>query len=157
VEDVERDVLKMVLVDRYRDGPPAVALVHGFGLRRGALASSVSHDSHNILAVGVDDDALAAAINAVIETHGGLSVVAGDGPAAVLPLAIAGLMSDADGHHVAAEYARLDALAKSLGSPLAAPFMTLSFMALLVIPALKLGPMGLFDVTAFRPVSLWAS
>jgi adenine deaminase len=157
VGDMDRDVLKMVLVDRYRDVPPAVALVTGFGLRRGALASSVSHDSHNILAVGVDDDALAQAVNAVIATGGGLAVVADDGPAAVLPLPIAGLMSDADGYRVAAEYARLDALAKSLGSALSAPFMTLSFMALLVIPALKLGPTGPFDVTAFRPVSLWAS
>jgi adenine deaminase len=157
VGDAERDVLKMALVDRYRDAPPAMALVNGFGLRHGALASSVSHDSHNILAVGVDDDALAQAVNAVIANRGGLSVVTGDGPAAVLPLPIAGLMSDADGYRVAAEYARLDALAKSLGSTLSAPFMTLSFMALLVIPDLKLGPTGPFDVTAFRPVSLWVT
>jgi adenine deaminase len=157
VGDVDRDVLKMALVDRYRDAPPAMALVNGFGLRHGALASSVSHDSHNILAVGVDDDALAKAVNAVIATSGGLSVVTDDGQAAVLPLPIAGLMSDADGYRVAAEYARLDALAKSLGSTLSAPFMTLSFMALLVIPALKLGPTGPFDVKAFRPVSLWVN
>jgi adenine deaminase len=157
VGDVKRDVLKMVRVDRYRDAPPAIALVTGFGLRHGALASSVSHDSHDILAVGVDDDALARAVNAVVANGGGLSVVTDDGEAAVLPLAIAGLMSDADGYQVAAEYARLDGLAKSLGSTLSSPFMTLSFMALLVIPSLKLGPTGLFDVTAFRPVSLWAS
>jgi adenine deaminase len=155
--DVDRDVLKIAVVDRYRDAPPALGLVHGFGLKHGALASSVSHDSHNILAVGVDDDSLARAVNAVIETGGGLSVVADNDPAAVLPLPIAGLMSDGDGYRVATEYARLDALAKSLGSPLTAPFMTLSFMALLVIPSLKLGPTGPFDVTAFRPVSLWTS
>ena len=157
VGDVNRDVLKMALVDRYRDALPAMALVNGFGLRHGALASSVSHDSHNILAVGADDEALARAVNAVIANQGGLSVVTDDGPAAVLPLPIAGLMSDADGYRVAADYARLDALAKSLGSALSAPFMTLSFMALLVIPTLKLGPKGPFDVTAFRPISLWAS
>ncbi len=157
VGDVDRDVLKMALVDRYRDAPPAMAMVNGFGLRHGALASSVSHDSHNILAVGVDDNALAQAVNAIIANRGGLSVVTDDGQSAVLPLPIAGLMSDADGYRAAAEYARLDTLAKSLGSTLSAPFMTLSFMALLVIPALKLGPTGLFDVKAFRPVSLWVN
>jgi adenine deaminase len=157
VADLDRDVLKIAVVDRYRNAPPALGLVHGFGLQRGALASSVSHDSHNILAVGVADDSLTRAVNAVVETGGGLSVVADDGPVEVLPLPIAGLMSDGDGYRVATEYARLDALAKSLGSPLSAPFMTLSFMALLVIPSLKLGPTGPFDVTAFRPVSLWTS
>ncbi len=156
VADVERDILKIVLVDRYGDAPPAVALVTNFGLKQGALASSVSHDSHNILAVGADDVSLARAINAVIPSAGGLSVAGPEGEA-VLPLPIAGLMSDADGYTVAADYARLDRLAKSLGSPLTAPFMTLSFMALLVIPALKLGPTGLFDVELFRPVSMWAN
>ncbi|MGD9722007.1 MAG: adenine deaminase [Pirellulales bacterium] len=155
VADAQRDILKMALVDRYRDTQPAVVLSTGFGLRHGALASSVSHDSHNIVAVGADDESLARAINAVIETGGGLSVATPAGGVQVLSLPIAGLMSDADGYRVAADYARLDALAKSLGSPLTAPFMTLSFMALLVIPALKIGPTGLFDVTEFRPVSMW--
>jgi len=154
VADSDRDILKMALVDRYGDTVPAIALVKGFGLKRGAIASSVSHDSHNIVAVGVTDDDLAAAVNGVIEAGGGLAV-AGPAGVAVLPLPVAGLMSDADGYHVAAEYSRLDRIAKDLGSPLGAPFMTLSFMALLVIPALKLGPTGLFDVVAFRPVSMW--
>lgn len=154
VPDFARDVLKIAVIDRYRNTPPAVALIKNFGLKRGAIASSVSHDSHNIVAVGASDEALARAVNAVIAAGGGLSV-AGDHDTHVLPLAIAGLMSDQPGAEVAAEYARLDALAKALGSTLAAPFMTLSFMALLVIPALKLGPAGLFDVTAFQPTKLW--
>lgn len=154
VADVDRDVLKIAVVDRYRDARPAVALITNFGLKRGALATSVSHDSHNIVAVGASDEDLSRAVNAVIEARGGLAVAGPDGTA-VLPLAIAGLMSDADGYQVAAEYTQLDRMAKSLGSMLTAPFMTLSFMALLVIPALKLGPEGLFDVAAFRPVSMW--
>jgi adenine deaminase len=154
VTDLDHDVLKIALVNRYCDVPPAVALVTNFGLKAGALATSVSHDSHNIVAVGVSDDDLACAVNGVISAGGGLAVARPNG-LDVLPLPLAGLMSDADGYHVAAEYARLDNLAKQLGSQLSAPFMTLSFMALLVIPALKLGPMGLFDVEAFRPVSLW--
>jgi adenine deaminase len=155
VSDTERDVLKLVLVNRYGGGPPAVAFVKNFGLKHGAIASSVSHDSHNLIAVGADDTSIAKAINLVIESQGGISVVTPHGTA-VLPLPIAGLMSDADGYQVAREYARLDAMAKSLGSSLRAPFMTLSFMTLLVIPELKLGPQGLFDVAKFEPVSLFA-
>ncbi|HEX4129032.1 MAG TPA: adenine deaminase [Pirellulales bacterium] len=154
VSDTSADVLKMAVVDRYHDAAPAVALVKNFGLRRGAIASSVSHDSHNIVAVGASDEELARAVNLVIEVRGGISV-AGPNVEAVLPLPIAGLMSDGEAGHVAREYARLDRLAKELGSPLTAPFMTLSFMALLVIPALKLGPQGLFDVEAFRPAPLF--
>ncbi|HWA96853.1 MAG TPA: adenine deaminase C-terminal domain-containing protein, partial [Pirellulales bacterium] len=154
LSDPARDVLKIALVDRYHDAPPAVAMINGFGLRRGAIASSVSHDSHNVVAVGVSDDDLARAVNLVIAARGGVAVAAGN-TTAVLPLPVAGLMSPRDAYHVAAEYERLDALAKELGSPLAAPFMTLSFMALLVIPSLKLGPQGLFDVEKFEPVSLF--
>ncbi len=153
--DPANDVLKITVVNRYSNMPPAVALIQGFGLKSGAIASSVSHDSHNIVAVGVDDDSLCRAVNEVIAARGGLSVVTPH-EAAVLSLPLAGLMSDQDGYQVAANYARIDALAKQLGSPLSAPFMTLSFMALLVIPALKLGPEGLFDGAAFKPVSLWA-
>lgn len=156
VADVERDILKMALVNRYGGGPPAMAFVRNFGLRQGAIASSVSHDSHNIIAVGADDQALARAINLVIESKGGVSVI-GPHSADVLPLPVAGLMSDRDGYAVARDYARIDGLAKSLGSQLAAPFMTLSFMALLVIPELKLGPPGLFDVNLFQPVDLFAA
>jgi adenine deaminase len=156
VPDADRDILKIALIDRYRDVPPVVALIRNFGLRHGALAGSVSHDSHNVVAVGASDDALARAVNAVTRAQGGLAVVDSDSEA-TLPLAIAGLMSNADGYQVAVEYTKLESLAKSLGSQLTAPFMTLSFMALLVIPRLKIGPTGLFDVSAFQPVSMWES
>ena len=153
--DPASDVLLIALVDRYGDRPPALALVRSFGLHDGAIASSVAHDSHNIVAVGTSPQALARAVNLVIEARGGLAAV---GPAAerLLPLPIAGLMSDRPGAEVAAAYTEIDAFAKALGSRLSAPFMTLSFMALLVIPALKLGPMGLFDVERFAPVGLIA-
>jgi adenine deaminase len=151
--DPARDILTIAVVDRYDDRPPAVAFIRNVGLRHGAIASSVSHDSHNIVAVAVDDAALARAVNLVIEARGGLAAVGPDGEA-VLPLPIAGLMSDRPGAEVAAAYSDLDRRAKALGSRLAAPYMTLSFMALLVIPSLKIGPDGLFDVDAFRPVGL---
>jgi adenine deaminase len=159
VSDVANDVLKMALVDRYNGGPPAVGFIKNFGLKTGAIASSVSHDSHNLLAVGVDDEAIARAMNLLIDSKGGISAVGtvnGKPVEAVLPLPIAGLMSGDDGTVVAQEYSRIDALAKQLGSTLGAPYMTLSFMALLVIPELKLGPDGLFDVGKFQPVPLWA-
>lgn len=147
---VADDLLLLAVVNRYRPSVPALALVRGFGLQRGALASSVAHDSHNIVAVGCDAASLAAAINAVIAVHGGLAVVAGE-HVDVLPLPIAGLMSDAPGDQVATHYAMLnDAARRLMGSPLRAPFMTLSFMALLVIPELKLSDRGLFDGRAFR-------
>ena len=151
--DPTRDILKIAVVNRYaRSAPVAVGFIRGFGLKAGALASSVAHDSHNIVAVGVDDVSLAAAVNLVIRHRGGISVV-GQGRRAVLPLPIAGLMSDADGCAVARRYTALDARAKQLGSRLDAPFMTLAFMALLVIPDLKLSDRGLFSGTkwAFVP------
>jgi adenine deaminase len=154
VADPERDILKIALVDRYEDVRPVVALIKNLGLRSGAIASSVSHDSHNIVAVGTTDEALARAVNVVIDAGGGLAVADSDAQS-LLPLPIAGLMSDDDGYQVAAQYARLDAQVKALGSKLTAPFMTLSFMALLVIPSLKLSPQGLFDVSNFKPVPLW--
>jgi adenine deaminase len=146
------DVLKIAMVNRYADAPPGLGFVRGFGLKRGAIASSVAHDSHNLVAVGTTDGDLCAAVNALIEAKGGLTVVDG-GRVEVLPLEVAGLMSR-DGDAVASSYAKLDCLARDLGSPLAAPFMTLSFMALLVIPALKLSDRGLFDGRAFRFVPL---
>jgi len=145
VADPARDLLKIVVVNRYVPREPAaVGFIRGFGLRAGALASTVAHDSHNIVAVGADDASLAAAVNLVIERRGGISVV-GPKKRAALALPIAGLMSDADGRTVARRYTSLDALAKQLGSKLDAPFMTLSFMALLVIPDLKLSDRGLFS------------
>lgn len=142
---VRRDVLKIAVVNRYAPrAPVAVGYIRGFGLKAGALASSVAHDSHNIVAVGVDDGSLAAAVNLVIAERGGLSVV-GPRMKAVLPLPIAGLMSADEGRTVAERYTKLDRTAKRLGSTLDAPFMTLSFMALLVIPDLKLSDRGLFS------------
>jgi adenine deaminase len=154
VADPATDVLKLALVDRYDDLPPTVAFIRNFGLRRGAIASSVAHDSHNIVAVGADDASLTRAVNLVIGARGGLAAV-DETRAELLPLPIAGLMSDLPGAEVAARYAALDRFAKDLGSPLGAPFMTLAFMALLVIPALKLAPVGLFDADRFAPVDLF--
>ena len=155
VADPRRDILKLAVVNRYEPkAPVAVAFIKGFGLKAGALASSVAHDSHNIVAVGADDASLCAAINLVIKSRGGISV-AGRGRRVELPLPIAGLMSDDDGRRVARRYIALDALAKQLGSRLDAPFMTLSFMALLVIPDLKLSDRGLFSARqwGFVPVA----
>lgn len=146
--DTARDLLKIAVVNRYQPAPPAVALIQGFGLKRGAIASSVAHDSHNVVAVGTNDDDLARAINLVIENRGGLSY-AEEGTKEVLPLPIAGLMSLGSCAEVAGAYARLDAAAKRAGCTLRAPYMTLSFMALLVIPSLKLSDKGLFDGEKF--------
>lgn len=149
--DTEADVLYITVVNRYAAGvPPAMGLVRGFGLKKGALAGSIAHDSHNLLAVGTDSAALAAAVNAVIEAGGGISACDGAGDVRLLPLPIAGLMSSADGWELAGEYSDLDAWVKSaLGCTLRAPFMSLSFMALPVIPALKITDKGLFDVERF--------
>jgi adenine deaminase len=146
----EKDILKMVVVNRYQqDAPVAKAFVKNFGLKAGAIASSVAHDSHNIIAVGTDDKLLLQAINRVIESEGGISCAIPE-YSALLPLPIAGLMSPKDGYEVAKVYTELDRMAKAAGSRLAAPFMTLSFMALLVIPHLKLSDKGLFDGDIFK-------
>jgi len=149
--DPARDILKITVVNRYTpDAPPAVGFVRGFGLQSGALASSVAHDSHNIVAVGCDDFALAQAVNAVIAARGGISAANGSGDTRTLPLPIAGLMSQQDGYELARVYAELDAWTKSaLGCALRAPFMVLSFLALPVIPKLKMTDLGLFDVEQF--------
>lgn len=151
VADVERDVLKIVVVNRYHSAPVAVGFIKNIGLKEGAIASSVAHDSHNIIAVGCDDESLTQAINLVIKALGGVSAVspkAEDG--LLLPLPIAGLMSDVDGYKVAERYTEIDFFVKSqLGSKLNSPFMTLSFMGLLVIPSLKMSDLGLFDGQSF--------
>jgi adenine deaminase len=155
VADPSADVLKLAVVNRYDHTDPAIAFIRNIGLRRGAIASSVAHDSHNIIAVGVDDESLCAAVNLIITHKGGVSAV--DGPAQqVLPLPVAGLMSDGDGYEVAAAYSAIDAMAKDMGSTLRSPFMTLSFMALLVIPELKLSDLGLFDGNKFEFVDVFA-
>ena len=155
VPDPERDILKITVVNRYRpDAPPAVAFIRGFGLKRGAIASSVAHDSHNVVAVGTDDAALTAAVNAVMEAQGGLTY-ADPAQRKVLPLPIAGLMSHLPPRQVAHAYENLTRTAVEAGSTLKAPFMTLSFMALLVIPSLKLSDRGLFDGRRFQFVDGW--
>ena len=151
VPDTGKDLLKIAVVNRYADAPPAVGWIMNFGLKHGAIAGSVAHDSHNIVAVGTNDDDLCAAINLVIEHRGGISLANGDHHR-VLPLPVAGIMSDGDAYVVADAYAAMDREAKELGSTLSAPYMTLSFMALLVIPSLKMSDLGLFDGDAFRLV-----
>ncbi|MFZ9689223.1 MAG: adenine deaminase [Phycisphaerales bacterium] len=147
--DPSSDLCLLAVVNRYEPAPAAVALVRGFGLRSGALASSVAHDCHNIVGVGADRGCLARAMDAMLQAKGGLAVARADGSVQLLPLPIAGLMSDRPAEEVAASYQALTASAKALGSPLRAPFMTLGFMALLVIPELKLGDRGLFDGQRF--------
>ena len=143
-----KDLLKMVVVNRYVDAPIAKTFVRNFGLKSGAIASSVAHDSHNIIAVGADDESLVTAINLIIEKKGGISCV-NKTQQKIIELPVAGLMSTADGYAVANAYTAIDAMAKEMGSTLSAPFMTLSFMALLVIPHLKLSDKGLFDGDSF--------
>lgn len=150
----DHNVLKFAVVNRYSDQPPAVAYIRNFGLKNGAIASTVGHDSHNILCVGVSDDAICEAVNLVIKHQGGVAAV-GNGSAQVLPLPVAGLMAVEDGKTVGRQYQAIDRMAKSLGSTISAPFMTLSFMALLVIPALKLSDKGLFDGEKFEFVDLF--
>jgi adenine deaminase len=150
VSDVENDVLKMVVVNRYKAAPVAKSFVKNFGLKQGAIASTVAHDSHNIIAVGVDDESICKAVNLVIKEQGGVSAVS-NSSASVLGLPVAGLMSNEDGYKVADDYTAIDKMTKEvMGSTLAAPFMTLSFMALLVIPHLKLSDLGLFDGDRFQ-------
>lgn len=149
VSNIEKDILKMAVVNRYQNKKPAIAFIKNFGLKEGAIASSVGHDSHNIIAVGVSDVDICKAINLVIENQGGISAVSTQ-KEKVVALPVAGIMSDKDGETIGKQYQELDAIAKELGSPLNAPFMTLSFMALLVIPALKLSDKGLFNGKEFK-------
>lgn len=148
ISDTGTDTLKIAVVNRYHAAPVALGFIRHFGLKEGAIASTVAHDSHNIIAVGVDDESICEAVNLLVASQGGISVVGSAGNK-VLPLPVAGLMSAEDGYTTAHAYSELDAAAKALGSQLAAPFMTLSFMALLVIPHLKLSDKGLFDGDTF--------
>ncbi len=148
---LELDILKVVVVNRYYKAPPAIAFIKNFGLKRGAMASSVAHDSHNVIAVGADDADIAAAVNLVMKADGGLSAAyVAEEVAEVQPLPIAGLMATGTCEEVGHAYGKLDKLVKAWGSPLRSPYMTLSFMALLVIPALKLSDRGLFDGAKFE-------
>ena len=151
VSDTANDILKIAVINRYvPDAPIAVAFIKNFGLKRGALASTIAHDCHNIIAVGADDASLCAAVNALIDCRGGIAVATNIEDITILPLPVAGLMSVDSGEKVAEAYTIIDQKAKTLGTKLSAPFMTLSFMALLVIPALKLSDKGLFDGSKFE-------
>jgi len=156
VSDISKDILEIAVVNRYADVPPAIGFVKNFGFKRGALASSVAHDSHNIVAVGVDDESLCRAVNLIIRHHGGIALADGSDEK-ILPLPVAGIMSNADGWEVANHYKELDQHAKNLGSRLRSPFMTLSFMTLPVIPKLKLTDKGLFDGERYTFTNLFGS
>ncbi|WP_299888228.1 adenine deaminase [uncultured Lacinutrix sp.] len=153
ISNTETDVLKITVVNRYNNTKPAIAFIKNFGLKEGAIASSVGHDSHNIIAVGVSDDAICKAVNAIIKVKGGICAV-NTSEEKTVALPVAGIMSDHDGETIGKQYAELDKMAKQMGSTLHAPYMSLSFMALLVIPTLKLSDKGLFDGGVFKFTSL---
>ncbi|MGY0392611.1 adenine deaminase [Bizionia sp. KMM 8389] len=153
ISNPETDILKMTVVNRYNDDKPALAFIKNFGLKSGAIASSVGHDSHNIIAVGVSDDAICKAVNTIIENKGGICAVT-NSDNHIVPLPVAGIMSDQDAKTIGDAYGKLDKVAKQLGSTLQAPYMTLSFMALLVIPNLKLSDKGLFNGEKFEFTNL---
>jgi len=152
--DIENDILKMVVLNRYQPSAPAVGFIHNFGLKHGAIASTVAHDSHNIIAVGISDEEIVKVVNALINSNGGVCATYNN-EIQLLKLSLAGLMSDNDGYNVALQYNLLDKTAKKLGCQLVAPFMTLSFMALLVIPSIKLSDRGLFDGNRFELTNLF--
>ena len=152
--DPENDILKIVVLNRYTKSQPSVGFITGFGLKKGAIASTVAHDSHNIISVGTNDEEIVQAINLLIASKGGISLVNGD-KILHLPLPVAGIMSDENGYKVADNYKLLNYEVKNLGSLLQSPFMTLSFMALLVIPELKMSDKGLFDGNKFEFTSLF--
>jgi len=153
VSNTATDVLKMTVVNRYKNTEPAIAFIKNFGLKEGAIASSVGHDSHNIIAVGVSDVQICKAVNLIIKNRGGVCAV-NQNEEKIVPLPVAGIMSDKTAEEIGKAYAELDKMAKKMGSKLTAPFMSLSFMALLVIPSLKLSDKGLFDGTSFKFTSL---
>lgn len=156
VADPERDLLKIVVINRYRQAPPAIGLIRNFGLKQGAIASSVAHDSHNIVAVGTNDDALQTLVREIIRHRGGIGVIDETDKTTLLPLPIAGLMTTLPGDEVAALYEKLNRIVQRLGGTQKSPFMTLSFMTLLVIPRLKMSDLGIFDAEQWRILENWA-
>jgi len=156
VPDIENDILRIAVVNRYDNSAPALGWIKNTGLKSGALASSIAHDSHNIIVIGLSTEKMAEAVNLIVDNQGGISF-ADNNSADILPLPIAGLMSDESAEWVGNRYSELTARAIEMGSTLKAPFMTLSFMALLVIPELKIGDRGLFDVKEFRFVEASSS
>ena len=155
ISDVDNDVLKITVINRYQPSKPAFAFIKGFGFKKGAMASTVAHDSHNIICIGTNDDDMVKVINMLVAEKGGIAVTDGES-AEILPLPVAGLMSASDGYQAAQKYEEINAKAIALGGTLKAPFMTMSFMALLVIPELKLSDKGLFDGNKFAFTSLFA-
>ena len=153
VSNTATDVLKMTVVNRYKNEAPAIAFIKNFGIKEGAIASSVGHDSHNIIAIGVSDEAICKAVNLIIENRGGICAV-NNLQEKIVSLPVAGIMSNLSAEEIGKSYAELDQMAKEMGSKLSAPYMSLSFMALLVIPSLKLSDKGLFDGTSFQFTSL---
>ena len=153
VSNTATDVLKMTVVNRYKNEAPAIAFIKNFGIKEGAIASSVGHDSHNIIAIGVSDEAICKAVNLIIENRGGVCAI-NNIEEKIVSLPVAGIMSDLSLEEIGKSYAELDQMAKEMGSKLRAPYMSLSFMALLVIPSLKLSDKGLFDGTSFQFTSL---
>jgi adenine deaminase len=153
--NLSRDLLKIVVINRYTPAPPSIGWITGFGLKSGAIASSIAHDSHNVIAVGTSDAEIASAINLVIEQQGGIAV-SRSVDEWVLPLPVAGLMCTDEADVAGMKYSELTAVVKDLGSTLKAPFMALSFMALLVIPHLKIGDRGLFNCDQFEFIDLKA-
>ena len=153
VSNTATDVLKMTVVNRYKNDEPAIAFIKNFGIKEGAIASSVGHDSHNIIAIGVSDEAICKAVNLIIKNKGGICAVNQSGEK-IVSLPVAGIMSDLSAEEIGKSYAELDKMAKQMGSKLRAPYMSLSFMALLVIPSLKLSDKGLFNGDSFQFASL---
>src|SRR5690606_17953297 len=150
---VKTDIITTFVVNRNLAEKLDIAIIKNFGLKTGAIASSVAHDSHNIIAVGVSDEAICKAVNLIINHKGGICAVSKENEN-ILSLPVAGIMSDKDGKSIGLEYAKLDKMAKKMGSKLQAPYMTLSFMALLVIPSLKISDKGLFNGNDFKFVGL---
>ena len=155
LSDPERDIVKIAVINRYQEMTPSIGFVKNFGLKRGAIGSSVAHDSHNIVVVGVDDNDICKAVNLIVKNKGGISAVCGNREM-ILPLPVGGIISDLSSKEVSQRYTELDRFAKELGSSLMAPFMTLSFMSLLVIPEIKLSDRGLFDGRKFDFMDLYS-
>jgi adenine deaminase len=153
VSNTSTDILKMTVVNRYSNQVPSIAFIKNFGIKEGAIASSVGHDSHNIIAIGVSDVDICRAVNLIIENSGGICAI-NNRQEKIIALPVAGIMSDLTAEAIGSAYAELDLMAKKMGSTLKAPYMSLSFMALLVIPSLKLSDKGLFDGTSFQFTSL---
>jgi adenine deaminase len=155
--DISKDILKMVVLNRYEEAPPAVAFINGFGLKEGAMATSVAHDSHNIIAIGVDDQDIALAVNTIVDSKGGICTVKDNKVLDQLVLPFGGLMSDKELKEIALAFKKNNDNAKNMGSNFENPFITASFMSLLVIPSLKLSDKGLFDSEQFSFLSLFIS